>query len=46
MDKWQWHQWFAWYPVRLDDTGKYAWLRTIKRKQELNWGGSHWEYKE
>lgn len=27
----EWHKWFAWYPVRLDEN-QCAWLETIERK--------------
>lgn len=28
-----WHEWFAWYPVRLcRKDGGFAWLRTVERK--------------
>jgi hypothetical protein len=29
------HRWFAWRPVRLDDSGKIAWLETIWRKKQF-----------
>lgn len=29
----RWHPWFAWYPVRIDDTNTFAFLRTIWRRQ-------------
>lgn len=25
------HRWFAWYPVRLEDTGQWAWLEDVTR---------------
>jgi hypothetical protein len=34
----QWHRWFAWYPVRLDDSPDghkvYRWLETVERRME------------
>jgi hypothetical protein len=27
----QWHDWFAWYPVRIDES-RIVWLETVKRK--------------
>ena len=27
-----WHEWFAWYPVRMVGERKFAWLETVKRK--------------
>ena len=36
-EKWerlsQWHLWFAWRPVRLDD-GRWAWLEWLDRRIE------------
>lgn len=29
MDIWEWHNWFAWYPVRINN--KYVWLKTVQR---------------
>jgi len=34
MDKWQWHRWFAWYPVVSCYTGKFHWLHFVERKLE------------
>ena len=28
-----WHDWFAWHPVRLDDTRDVVWLETIQRRR-------------
>lgn len=25
------HRWFAWHPVRLDDTGQWAWMESVVR---------------
>jgi hypothetical protein len=40
-----WHDWFAWYPVRLF-TGNYAWLQTVERRWVNDDGGdgyfSYW----
>lgn len=27
----KWHNWFAWYPVRINER-ELAWLQTVKRK--------------
>lgn len=27
----QWHRWFAWYPVRLEDGHTTVWLETVER---------------
>lgn len=29
-DKTQWHDWFAWYPVRIGD--QVVWLETVQRR--------------
>lgn len=29
--KYNWHRWFAWYPICLND-GRIAWLQNIERK--------------
>lgn len=26
----KWHDWFAWYPVRIED--RTAWLQTVRRR--------------
>jgi hypothetical protein len=28
----KWDKWFAWYPVQLLGTPRYAWLRSISRR--------------
>jgi len=41
----QWHDWFAWYPVRV---GKHdcRWLETVERKARAGWGHEgEYEYK-
>lgn len=42
----QWHNWFAWYPVRI---GRHdcRWLEVIRRKGMLHCGyeGRYWTYK-
>jgi len=49
--KHQWHNWFAWHPVRIPKTGKTViWLEVVKRKGEVvpSWADGCWrfEYKE
>ena len=42
----QWHDWFAWRPVRVSDTEKLWWI-TVQRKGEhrYDWEGtSYWDY--
>lgn len=36
-----WHCWFAWYPVRLED-GQVAWLEFVERSK---FGMSSWAYR-
>lgn len=36
--KYEWHRWFAWYPIRLrgnNDTIYTVWLEYVQRKREL-----------
>jgi hypothetical protein len=36
-----WHEWYAWYPVRLKD-GRWFWLETVHRRARVvqgNYGG-------
>jgi hypothetical protein len=36
---WNWHPWFAWYPVRVFDAkigwGTWVWLETVERVYEF-----------
>lgn len=38
-----WHDWFAWYPVRLTD-GSICWLEVVRRRRIINAHDYHWEY--
>ena len=40
----QWHDYFAWRPVRISDHD-CRWLETIQRKGEVLWGEWDWEYR-
>lgn len=42
-----WHQWFAWHPVRLEDTGEIAWFETVFRWKEVmgGWGDYYTDYR-
>ncbi len=31
-DEWIWHDWFAWFPVRID-SGDLIWFQTVQRKK-------------
>lgn len=39
-----WEPWFAWRPVKLYMTGRYAWLRPIWRRKVVKTAGSNSEY--
>lgn len=48
-----WHDWFAWYPVRVPTKGRtsgqtFVWLETVRRKCRREGWGCDWisEYKE
>lgn len=43
-DRYAWHDWFAWFPVPLQDTGEVAWLETVRRRCVANWD-DYWTYK-
>ena len=38
----QWHDWFAWYPIRVGEHD-CRWLETVRRKGRMVWGHD-WEY--
>lgn len=45
----QWHDWFAWYPIRLDE--EIFWLQRLKRKAHNVYVAGdtiyvEWEYEE
>ena len=45
----EWHEWFAWHPIRLGDHD-CRWLEKVQRKGTLCWGGWidswwYWDYK-
>lgn len=47
----EWHKWFAWFPVSLkvcvEDLPKYAWLETVDRKMTHGLlRADYWEYKD
>lgn len=39
----QWHQWFAWRPVRVGDS--YVYGEVIERRWSETFCGSEWEYR-
>lgn len=45
--KWDWHYWFAWHPVFLEDVCGYAWLCVVLRRwDEDGWAGARWHYRD
>jgi len=52
--KHQWHNWFAWYPVRVPTKGRMSkqhkvWLKTVRRRGTLEMCGFtdaywHWRF--
>lgn len=38
---WEWHTWFAWYPVYGRGSGQWLWLETVLRRLD----GPVWFYK-
>lgn len=30
---WEWHTWFAWYPVYLPASGQWVWLENVARRR-------------
>ena len=52
VDLWDWHRWFAWYPVVIWDEEQerefYVWLETVERKRDgpaLRYGGWKMKYR-
>lgn len=43
-NRYEWHDWFAWFPVQLNDTGETAWLETVRRRCVSSWD-DYWTYK-
>ena len=45
-----WVRWFAWYPVRMNLRGQYAWLEWVERQRiyPYDWTRkyAYWEYRE
>jgi hypothetical protein len=40
----QWHRWFAWYPVLVDDV--LVWLETVERRTDVSLATTYkWEYR-
>lgn len=45
----EWHKWFAWYPVKMDvglNKGRWVWLKVIWRNGDspVGCGGWYWYY--
>lgn len=55
-DPWNWHRWFAWYPVQLNELApegvmsvytRWAWLETVlRRKSGWTQFQIKWDYRE
>lgn len=45
-DPYNWHTWFAWHPVIVNNAGYVylVWLEYIERKEIGYWGDSWYEY--
>lgn len=40
----QWHEWYAWRPVILND-GRWTWLQPVWRKLHTSYyGDAYWHY--
>jgi len=44
----QWNKWFAWFPVRINNTDTIVWLEVVMRKGVMNITLTHiyYQYKE
>jgi hypothetical protein len=42
-----WSPWFAWHPVKIEDTGETVWLETVWRHVDRygGWDGVYHEYR-
>lgn len=40
-DKYEWHKWFAWYPIWLINNDQHIviWLRTVQRRYVMTYDG-------
>lgn len=41
-DPYEWHIWFAWYPVKAGST--WVWLEKVRRKRYSTWASDWHEY--
>ena len=46
-NKYNWHDWFAWYPIKLTDQsdnvyGEIIWLEKVERRMECDDFESNW----
>lgn len=41
-DPYEWHIWFAWYPVKVGSTR--VWLEKVRRKRYSTWASDWHEY--
>lgn len=42
--KFNWHKWFAWFPVNIGDD-KMLWWERVERRKQANREFIYWEYK-
>ena len=51
MDYEKWHDWLAWYPVRMTYTDEMVWFKVVRRRLVITYhitcfGSDHeWQYK-
>jgi hypothetical protein len=52
-DLFEWHRWFAWYPVQLireynvgEIHTRWAWFEWVEKRWRGSWGGIYTEYRE
>lgn len=42
-NKYQWHKWFAWYPMAFGP--HIVWLKVIQRRLVQDYRGDYWVYR-
>ncbi len=51
MDYEKWHDWFAWYPVRMTYTDEMVWFKVVRRRLVITYhitcfgSDQEWQYK-
>ncbi len=48
MDRYQWHRWFAWFPVDVESEHliERVWWEDVERRMVGARGGDYWEYRD